>query len=102
MTFTLEDANIIIEQLGGFGKLKAMVAAQQYYIDDENSSVGFKFKGSEIANVVDIKLTALDLYDITFKKIQRFEVTIVKQFKGMFAEDLIPTFEDFTGLYLSL
>ncbi len=112
-----ETVKTIIEQMGGAGKLKMFVGAHTFLKDGENT-VMFKFKGSKIANHVKITLNGMDLYDVEFLKIvnvspkrslqmttEEFEKATYKnrtEFKGLYNDMLISTFENHTKLYLSL
>lgn len=93
-------AEIIIQQMGGFGRLKCMVGAD-YFVANGND-VSFKFKGSKVANYIKIKLNEMDLYDIEFGKIWGYNYKIVKEVNGVYNDQLISIFEDTTKLYLSL
>jgi len=85
-----------------------MIGAKDFFSDDDGMSLTFKFAG-KVANWVKIRLNAMDLYDIEFKKIGRlsrktYEVPVktTGEFEGIGVENLKSTFEEFTGLYLSL
>lgn len=93
-------AEIIVQQLGGFGKLKCMVAANNFGTSGDNLS--FKFKGSKIANYIKITLNSLDLYDVEFGKIWGHNYKVIKEVNGVYNDQLIPIFENTTKLYLSL
>jgi hypothetical protein len=98
-------ATTIIRQMGGFGKLKAMVGANSFTI--LNSGVRFRFKGSRKANCCIVKLDyGQDLYTFELWKIgtarTNFKATKVYSLDGCYFDMLKPEFESFTGLYLSL
>lgn len=102
------NAETTINQLGGFGKLKAMVGAHNFLKD--SNWVSFKFKGSKNSNYVKITLEADDTYTVEFWKVfnmnrKTFEIKKPKFWsagKGLYADMLIREFETTTGLYLSL
>ena len=96
-----EIQNTMIQQLGGMGKLKAMVGASQFSALTKYE-LAFKFKGSGMTNCVKITLNALDLYDIEFFRIRGSNIKPVASFLGVYAESLRGLFEETTGLYLSL
>ena len=111
MTYTdkekIEIANTIIRQMGGAGRLKAMIGAKDIYALD--SGVQFRFMGSKKANKVKIDYTPDDLYTMTFIKVGRLnkktfdiKVDTVETFEGIYNDQLKPIFEETTGLYLSL
>lgn len=97
-----EIAMEILNQLGGFGKLRAMISAKDFVYGDKNLSFGFK--GSKEVNKIKIQLNEMDLYDITFYKYmpKKVELKEVIKFNGLWYDQLKPIFEDFTGLDLSL
>lgn len=93
-------AETIVQQMGGFGRLKCMVGADHFGTSGDNLS--FKFKGSKVANYIKITLNGMDLYDVEFGKIWGTNYKIVKEIDGLYFDQLIPVFEDTTKLYLSL
>jgi hypothetical protein len=99
-------ASETLRQLGGSGRLKAMIAAKDIFSGNNERTLMFKFKGSENANYVAITLNDLDYYDIQFQKIGRKQGTlqawVTGEFRNIDAENLKSTIEEFTGLYLSI
>ena len=95
-----EVAQTIIEQLGGQGKLIAMIGANG--LGTNGNDLVFKFKCSRVANYVKIKLNSLDLYDIEFGKIKKFNYDIVETFEGVYADMLVDIFESTCKVNLSL
>ncbi len=108
-------AQTILNQMGGTGKLTAMVGANNFVFDGEKQNVSFKFKACKKCNYVRITLNAMDFYDVEFIKIHREaslkqllagkttkEPTTVETFDNVDCEQLNPIFESVTGLYLSL
>lgn len=95
-------AETIVQQLGGMGKLRAMVGAKDFAYSDD--SLTFAFKGYRKANVVSIKLTPMDLYEVIFIKYssKTFETKQVAEFGYVYGDQLKGVFESTTGLYLSL
>ena len=95
-------ANNILLQLGGMGRLKAMVGATNFVYDD--NSLKFKFKSCRKANVIQITLNSMDLYDIKFFKYnsRSLECKEVKEMKDIYNDMMKSLIEEFTGLYLSL
>ena len=98
----MQTAKTILSQLGGTGRLSAMINAKQFLALD--AGVQFKFSGCKKANCIRIELSPLDLYDVTFYKIGRggLDVKEVEQLAGLYADQLKGYIEKFTGLYLSL
>lgn len=92
-------ANTILQQLGGSGRISAMLGTKNF-VGDENSLM-FDFKMCKKAKKVRITLNSMDTYDIEFYKIRKFEHTVTGDFKGVYCDELKNVFEEFTGLYLS-
>ena len=119
----LEIANTIIRQMGGSGKLRAMVGAKDILATD--AGVQFSFKGCKKTDKVVIELNAMDTYTVKFFKTARyssplkivkgqivevkntFEERLTKSLipvevvEGAYDDMLKPIFEETTGLYLS-
>lgn len=95
-------ANTIIQQMGGFGKLSAMVDANTFVGSD--NSVQFKFKGSCKANICKVTLDQMDTYTFQLYKFNNrtFDCPKVYEIEGAYCDMLISLFESETGLYLSL
>jgi hypothetical protein len=95
-------ANEIVRQIGGMGRISAMIAAHNFQATD--NSVTFKFKGSRKANIIKITLNSMDLYDLEFIKYSpsKYTLTTVKEENGIYNDMLKDRIEQFTGLYLSL
>jgi hypothetical protein len=94
-------ANITLSQLGGSGRLRAMIGAKDFMSENDGRTLIFKFKGCRKSNCLRITLNALDLYDIEFLKIRRLECETIAEFEGIGCENLKGSIEEFTGLYLS-
>lgn len=96
-------ANKTIEYLGGYGKIMAMVNGKDFAYD-QNGGIQFKFSGNKEMNIVKFELTQQDLYKVTFYKYNRrtLEVKVVKEYDGIYADQLKSLFERVTGLDLSL
>lgn len=107
-SMTEAQASTLLRQMGGMGKLTAMIGASGFGrgTTDGHPSLTFKFKGSKKANVVTIILDPSDTYTLRFVKMgsaaTAYKVTPAGEFSGVYADALKPTFERFTGLYLSL
>ena len=96
-------AKIIIQQMGGFGRLKAMVGAHDF-VGDENS-VQFGFKGCRKANKCRVILDyGSDTYNFELWHLNKrtWDFSKVYEIEGIYFDMLKPIFEDETGLYLSL
>lgn len=95
-----EIAKTIIHQMGGFNRLVAMVGANYFMHGDD--FVQFRFEGSRKANLVEITLNSLDLYDVTYYKAHGINCREVASSEGLFWDMLKSDFEQTTGLHLSL
>lgn len=91
--------DVLVNQLGGIGKLKIMIGATGFI--KSASSLSFSFKGSRVANRVQISIKN-DLYTIIFYKQRGVNCPIVKEFHDIGVEQLKPTIENFVKLRLSL
>ena len=105
--YTQQVATTIINQLGGFGKLKAMINMRDLTAGEKkngNSVMTFKFSGSRKFNMCEIELNGMDLYDIKLMKFSPKYCTISNESvsNDLFNDMLIEHFEGKTGLYLSL
>lgn len=100
---TNQIAETTLQQLGGSGKLSAMIGAKNF-THDKNGALQFHFKMCKKANIVKIELNGMDLYNITFYKYnsRTFDCKEVKTLTDTYAEDLKSHIEEFTGLYISL
>jgi hypothetical protein len=102
MEYTQENAIETFKQLGGTGRLKAMIGAQHFTYSTEDSYACFKFKLSKAFNYVQVKLNSMDTYDVTFMKIWGIDIKKTETIEGIYSDQLIDLFESKTGLYLSL
>jgi len=101
MTNETSTAMIIAAQMGGIGRLRAMVAAS--HMADHDNGLSFRFKGSRAANYVKVTLDPDDTYTVEFWKIRGvFSMDKVEELGGVYCDQLIPLFESTTGLYLTL
>ena len=109
MDYTLEErqeiGQEIIKQMGGHGRLRAMVSANNFMLPDEPGII-FMFKGSKIANKCRVTylpgrdLYRLELFKYTSKRYSHCPV--VYEIEDIYHDMLKPIFEQETGLYLSL
>ncbi len=93
---------IILKQLGGVGKLKAMIGINKIRYGD--NTLCFNFKGSRKANMCQIKLNGNDLYDIKFYYYDKKNIKLYtkEDFKDIYASQLKELFKNYTGLNLCL
>lgn len=88
-----------IFQLGGLGKLKAMINARDFAKGED--FIQFKFSGNPKMNIAKIRLTPADEYEITFYKFAKYKCKELQTVPA-WAGNLKRVFEAETGLYLSL
>lgn len=93
---------IILDQLGGAGRLSAMIGANSIGYGEKHLT--FQFKGIRQMNMIRVELNGSDLYDITYLKFNKrtFEIKEVDALNDVFASDLKSSIERTTGLALSL
>lgn len=101
----MEIAKNILAQLGGAGRLKAMIDARQYVaLENKGKHVGglqFRFKGKGV-NLAEIRLNGRDLYDVKFSMVRGYDVYLKRRFNDVYAEDLGDVFRDGAGVAISL
>ena len=105
-----EIAQTIIQQMGGFGRLQAMVGAKDFVAltPSESEAHGpgilFNFKGSRKANKCRVTLSWNDTYRFELYKYNRRTLKCPKVFEidDIYCDMIIQIFEEETGLYLSL
>lgn len=95
-------ANTILDQMGGTGRLTAMVGANAFVGSDNSVSFRFKARAKNGANAFRVVLDPSDTYTVEFMSCRAGKVTSKFKSRDIYAEDLIPLFERETGLYLSL
>ena len=88
-------AKEILRQLGG-NKFRVMTGAKNFVGDEK--SLTFRFPRQNNTTHMQITLNSLDLYDIKFFKILRYEVKIIKEIAGVYNDQLQEIFESHTGL----
>lgn len=101
----LQTANTILAQLGGTGRLSAMLGAKNF-LGDENS-VQFRIGRGAAGGINSIKVTLdpSDTYTVEFVKVGRapnFKITTVASVDGVYCDSLKSTIEQHTRMYLSL
>jgi len=94
-------ARTILEQMGG-GRMFAMLGAS--VIKKTGKSVMFKWPNKQRSkgNICEVELRGDDTYDMTFFNGSARGLKKVKEYRGIYADSLIDTFEKQTGWYLRL
>jgi len=97
-------AGTILKQMGGPGRLKAMLGAKHFI--DHGNALSFQFPNRKRSkgNYVKITLRGDDTYDMEFSAISGggTKVKKVKTYSGIMFDQLQPLFTEWTGLYLRL
>ena len=115
-----EIGNTIIAQMGGYGKLQAMIGAKNFTYS-RSGEMTFQFSMFKKAQYCRITyLEGKDLYKMEFVKVSKkreklgvvdgkdFYITTtqppktVQVYDDIYNDQLKPLFEDYTGLHLSL
>ncbi len=99
---TMDVAETIAAQLGGMGRLAAMLGAKHFNGTADALSFKFAAKATNGANHIEIKLMPDDTYDITWRNLRGLTVTNKGEAFGLQVGDLRRYFTRTTGLYLSL
>ena len=96
-------AEIILSQLGGSGRLGAMIGAHNFmYSQEDPTWLSFRYKGCRKANYVKVTLDPSDTYTVQLMKLRGYDAKEVFTASGIFADKLKVTIEAHTGLFLSL
>ena len=97
------DAQTVINQLGGAGRLKAMIGAKNFVQSQTDNWVQFQFMSGAKNKANRLRITLRnDLYDIDFFVVRKGEKKTKQEFTGIYNDQLVSIFEDSTSLYLSL
>ena len=98
----LNVAHTILAQLGGHGRIAAMIGAKDFVGDECSVMFRFSAKASNRANKIVITLDSDDTYRVQFWSIRGMKMQLVNDCPGVYASDLRTTIENKTGLALSL
>jgi hypothetical protein len=96
-----QNAQAIIDQLGGTRALLIMVSANHFTSssDEGRGALSFRFKGSRKANHVKIILTPSDTYTLRFGRVgPKMGFKVVEVVNDVYCEDLRNVFRNVTGL----
>lgn len=94
-------ADVIAQQMGGVGKLKVMLGAK---VMKSGDTLVIKWPNKERSkgNLCEIKLEGDDTYTMSFFNASGANKKLVKEYTGIYADQLKKTFESQTGWYLSM
>jgi hypothetical protein len=102
MATDLTVANTILEQLGGGGRLKAMIGAYNFVGSENDLSFRFKCRAKNGSNCVRVILTPMDVYRVEFLSVRAGKVRLKEVREDIYCDVLREVIERATGLYLSL
>lgn len=95
-------AATILQQLGGKGKVVAMIGAKHFLDGGKYLTFQYPKAPKNKSNAVKIILNHTDTYDVIFYAIRGTNLNEVSKHDGIGAENLKELFQKETGLYLSL
>jgi len=95
-------AKTILEQLGGPGRLTAMIGARDFLAGERSLQFSFAGKAAQGIWKVRVELDERDTYTVRFYAGRKLSIREVEAREGVYDDVLKRTFEQVTGLYLSL
>jgi hypothetical protein len=98
MTQTRQELSNTIYRALGANKFKVMTGAKNFVIND----LGLSFTIPNIGNCSIQYDEGLDLFNMEFFKIRKFEKKVNKEFNGLYVDQLEEIFSEHTGLATSL
>ena len=99
------NALTILAQMGGAGRLKAMLGAKNFVRhEDGDGALSFQFpnKARSKPNYCKITLDPSDTYTVAFGRVGSLDYRELATYSDIYADGLKSLFERTTGLYLSL
>ena len=93
-------AKTILSQLGG-NKFIAMTGAKNL-VGDTNSLSMKIGRNSSNSNYMKITLNSMDMYDIRFSRIVKYQEKNIKEYNNVFNDMLTDIFTSHTGMYTRL
>jgi hypothetical protein len=91
-------AATILKQMGGFGRLKAMIGAKNFSKTADSLTFQWPSKQRSTGNALKVTLKGDDTYDMEFFNGPKS----VKKYDGVYNDQLKSIFEKQTGLYLTM
>lgn len=98
----MNTATIILRQLGGQGRLKAMLNARNFVELERGVQFRFSQRKRSLPNKIAIELNGKDLYDVTFYRQGSLDCEALEEVSDVHVEQLKGLIEDKIGMYLSL
>ena len=99
MSYTAET---ILEQMGGRRAIATMLKVKSMVYDDNELVIQFTNRRRSRGNMVRITLNPLDLYDVTFYNVAKFEAKKVRVYNNLYNHSLREVFTRQTGLDLTV
>ena len=97
------DANVVLQQLGGQGRLKAMLGAKNFSQCKDENRVEFRIgRNAKGVSIVRITLTPEDTYNVEFGRIRKFDYKVLSSVEGIYCDMLKEVVEENTGMFLTL
>ena len=95
---------ITLKQLGGAGRLKAMIGAKNFMHSDGGRTIRFQFPNRKRSkpNFVKITLDPTDTYTLEMGRTIKYDYKVLYKQEGLYASQLKGIIERETGLRLSL
>ncbi len=91
-----------LEQLGGAGRLCAMIGAHTFTQSDKTLTFKFKARAKNGANCIQVTLDPSDTYTVKFYSLRGLSMKVKGEFSDVYNDCLRRVIESETGLYLSL
>lgn len=99
---SMEVAETILAQLGGAGRLRAMIGAKDFSGGANVLTFRWAARAKNGANSIRIKLEPSDTYKVEFYSVRGASVKLKGSVDDIYADGLIDLFERQTGLYLRM
>lgn len=96
----IQIAETILDQMGGKGRLVAMLGAHGFVAQD--SGVSFRIKARGKGNLLNVTLDPSDTYSVELFKVRGVSFKAVDSASGVYADSLVTVAEKMLGLYLSI
>lgn len=90
----------ILRQLGGRGRVGAMLGVTQFAGDDTSLRVKFKARGKDGINCFKVTLDPSDTYTVEFFRVWSTDWLDKGKVEDVYCDNLVETIENRTGLYL--
>ena len=95
-------ADTILAQIGGPGRVDAMLGVKYFVASERGVSFRFKARATNKANHIEIVLDSNDTYTVKFGRIRGFDFKEIDIVDMVYMDSLKTVIEHRTGLRLSL